>query len=195
MPRTVIKNNNKLSTIQLSIEGSGCASCVGKIETALKAVSGVSNAEMNFADRTVLVTGQVGHQQLINAIESVGYNAKELNANNVDDAMSEKELVDALYYKKLIRDTSIALSLGIPLMAYGLFVGEMTVATNIERFSWLIIGIATLAVMYFSGKHFYIGAWKSFKNHTANMDTLIALGTGTAWLYSMVVVFPLMQFL
>ena len=189
MPRTVIKNNNKLSTIQLSIEGAGCASCVGKIETALKAVSGVSNAEMNFADRTVLVTGQVGHQQLINAIESVGYNAKELNANNVDDAMSEKELVDALYYKKLIRDTSIALSLGIPLMAYGLFVGEMTVATNIERFSWLIIGIATLAVMYFSGKHFYIGAWKSFKNHTANMDTLIALGTGTAWLYSMVVVF------
>ena len=43
--------------------------------------------------------------------------------------------------------------------------------------------------MYFSGKHFYVGAWKSFKNHSANMDTLIALGTGTAWLYSMVVVF------
>lgn len=189
MSSTVIKDDNKLSTIQLSIEGAGCASCVGKIETALKAVSGVTNAEMNFADRTVLVTGKVGHQQLINAIERVGYNAKELNANNVDDAMSEKELVDARYYKKLIRDTSIALSLGIPLMAYGLFVGEMTVATNIERVSWLIVGIATLAVMYFSGKHFYIGAWKSFINHTANMDTLIALGTGTAWLYSMVVVF------
>jgi Cu+-exporting ATPase len=43
--------------------------------------------------------------------------------------------------------------------------------------------------MYFSGKHFYVGAWKSFKNHSANMDTLIALGTGTAWVYSMVVVF------
>ena len=43
--------------------------------------------------------------------------------------------------------------------------------------------------MYFAGKHFYIGAWKSFVNHTANMDTLIALGTGTAWIYSMIVVF------
>ena len=43
--------------------------------------------------------------------------------------------------------------------------------------------------MFFSGKHFYIGAWKSFKNHSANMDTLIALGTGTAWVYSMLVVF------
>jgi Cu+-exporting ATPase len=46
--------------------------------------------------------------------------------------------------------------------------------------------------MYFAGKHFYIGAWKSFVNHNANMDTLIALGTSTAWLYSMIVVlFPM----
>ncbi|TMP77290.1 copper-translocating P-type ATPase, partial [Pseudoalteromonas sp. S983] len=68
-------------------------------------------------------------------------------------------------------------------------VGEMTVETNLERMSWLVVGILTFGVMYFSGKHFYVGAWKSFKNHSANMDTLIALGTGTAWLYSMVVVF------
>ena len=61
--------------------------------------------------------------------------------------------------------------------------------TNLERISWLVVGILTFGVMYFSGKHFYVGAWKSFKNHSANMDTLIALGTGTAWLYSMVVVF------
>ena len=65
----------------------------------------------------------------------------------------------------------------------------MTVETNLERMSWLVVGILTFGVMYFSGKHFYVGAWKSFKNHSANMDTLIALGTSTAWLYSMVVVF------
>jgi Cu+-exporting ATPase len=53
----------------------------------------------------------------------------------------------------------------------------------------LIVGLLTLGVMVFSGKHFYVGAWKSFRNHSANMDTLIALGTGTAWLYSMIVVF------
>ena len=88
-----------------------------------------------------------------------------------------------------MRDTFIALSLGVPLMIYSIVVGEMTVETNLERISWLVVGILTFGVMYFSGKHFYVGAWKSFKNHSANMDTLIALGTGTAWLYSMVVVF------
>jgi len=179
----------KEQTTQLSIEGAGCASCVGKIETALKAVNGVSNAEMNFADRTVLVIGQVTSEQLISAVESVGYNAKALCGDNENDALAEKDQADKAYYQKLIRDTWLALSLGIPLMAYGLFIGEMTVETDLERFSWLIVGIVTFIVMHFSGKHFYIGAWKSFKNHTANMDTLIALGTGTAWLYSMVVVF------
>jgi len=76
----------------------------------------------------------------------------------------------------------------VPLMIYGLTIGEMTVNTTGERIGWFAVGLATLGVMYFSGKHFYIGAWNSLKNHSANMDTLIALGTGTAWIYSMVVV-------
>ena len=71
---------------------------------------------------------------------------------------------------------------------YGLTIGEMTIITTGERIGWFMVGLATLGVMYFSGKHFYIGAWNSLKNHSANMDTLIALGTGTAWIYSMVVV-------
>ncbi|MCL4138821.1 UNVERIFIED_CONTAM: hypothetical protein GTU68_027927 [Idotea baltica] len=76
-------------------------------------------------------------------------------------------------------------------MIYGLFIGEMTVATTTERVVWLIVGVATLAVMATSGRHFYMGGWKSIGSHTANMDTLIALGTGAAWVYSMVVVsFP-----
>lgn len=73
-------------------------------------------------------------------------------------------------------------------MLYGLITGDMNVQTSLERLAWLAIGLLTLGVMIFSGKHFYVGAWHSFKNHSANMDTLIALGTGTAWLYSMAVV-------
>jgi Cu+-exporting ATPase len=88
-----------------------------------------------------------------------------------------------------MKEMTIALALGISLMLYGLFIGEMTVTTNPERISWLVVGLLTLGIMYFSGRHFYVGAWKSFLNHSANMDTLIALGTGTAWIYSMVVVF------
>tara|TARA_Y100000746_G_scaffold160458_1_gene137949 strand:+ start:5001 stop:7334 length:2334 start_codon:yes stop_codon:yes gene_type:complete len=174
---------------QLIIEGAGCASCVGKIEGALNATLGVVSAEMNFADRTVTVYGTAKTKELIKAVESAGYNAKPIDDSSATGALDEKEAADFAYYKKLMRDTFIALSLGVPLMIYSIVVGEMTVETNLERISWLVVGILTFGVMYFSGKHFYVGAWKSFKNHSANMDTLIALGTGTAWLYSMVVVF------
>lgn len=174
---------------ELIIEGAGCASCVGKIESALKAVPGVVSAEMNFAQRSVSVTGNVAAVDLVKAVEKAGYNAKLADAESEDDALAEKEKADRVYYKRLMKETWIALSLGGPLMAYALITGEVNVNTTTERIAWLIVGILTFGVLYFSGKHFFVGAWKSFLNHSANMDTLIALGTGTAWLYSMVVVF------
>jgi len=172
----------------LIVEGASCASCVTKIEKALRGVSGVQSAEMNFAQRSVMVTGNVSDGSLITAIEIAGYNAKIDASESEEEALDEKEKADFLYYKKLMRDMTIALVLGVPLMIYGLFIGEMTVNTTGERLVWFTVGLATLGVMYFSGKHFYVGAWNSLKNHSANMDTLIALGTGTAWIYSMVVV-------
>jgi len=175
--------------LQLNIQGASCASCVSKIEAALKQVSGVTNAEMNFAERSVLVMGSSSSHALIKAVEQAGYNATLANTDSDEAALEEKEQADWAYYKKLMRDMVIALSLGVPLMLYGLVTGEMSVNTTTERIVWLIVGIMTLGVMVFSGRHFYVGAWNSFKNHAANMDTLIALGTGTAWLYSMVVVF------
>ncbi|MBL4799429.1 MAG: copper-translocating P-type ATPase [Oleispira sp.] len=184
-----LTSNSIISEIELLIDGANCGSCVNKIESALQKVAGVSRAEMNFAQRTVTVAGTAKQLDLIKAVEQAGYNAKVSTAENEDDALSEKEAADEVYYKRLIREMSIALAVGIPLMAYGLVVGEMTVSTISEQLAWLVVGLITLGVMVFSGKHFYIGAWQSFKNHSANMDTLIALGTGTAWLYSMVVVF------
>lgn len=174
---------------ELIIEGAGCASCVGKIEAALKQVSGVNQAEMNFAQRTVSITGDANVADLIKAVEKAGYNAKTHSAETEEDALDEKEKADQAYYKRLMKETWIALALGVPLMAYALITGEMNVNTTGEQVVWGIVGILTLGVLIVSGKHFYVGAWKSFLNHSANMDTLIALGTGTAWLYSMVVVF------
>ncbi|WP_296060090.1 heavy metal translocating P-type ATPase [uncultured Amphritea sp.] len=177
------------TTHELLIEGAGCASCVSKIEGALRRVRGVQSASMNFAQRTVTVIADITDDQLIRAVEAAGYNAKVIGSEAESDLLKEKEEADWAYYKRLMLEMSIALSLGIPLMIYSLVIGEMTVNTNTERFAWLVVGLFTLGVMVFSGKHFYIGAWKSFVNHSANMDTLIALGTGTAWVYSMVVVF------
>lgn len=175
--------------MELIIEGASCASCVGKIESALKNVPGVQNAVMNFAQRTVSVTGAAQADVLVKAVDKAGYHAKLALAEREDDVLVEKERADRAYYKRLMREMTIALSIGGPLMIYGLFVGDMTVSSAEERFVWLVVGLLTLGVMVFSGKHFYMGAWQSFKNHSANMDTLIALGTGTAWIYSMVVVF------
>ncbi|MDF0534673.1 heavy metal translocating P-type ATPase [Shewanella sp. A32] len=174
---------------ELIIEGASCTSCVDKIESALRAVPGVVTAEMNFAQRTVSVKGTAQADTLMKAVEKAGYNAKVTVSESEDDTLAEKEHADWVYYKRLMREMTIALSLGIPLMIYSVIVGEITVTTTIERIVWLVVGLLTFGVMFFSGKHFYIGAWQSFKNHSANMDTLIALGTGTAWIYSMVIIF------
>ena len=181
--------DNEMLEHELIIDGASCASCVSKIEKALLSVSGVHSAQMNFAQRTVQVKTNVDVTKLIQAVEQAGYNAKESTSESEEQALDEKEQADWQYYKKLMRDMTFALLLGVPLMIYSLVVGEMTVNTDTERLVWLLVGLLTLGVMVFAGKHFYIGAWNSFKNHSANMDTLIALGTGTAWLYSMVVVF------
>ena len=176
---------------ELLIEGAGCASCVVKIETALKNVAGVTRAEMNFVERTVAVTGSASTAELVKAVEGIGYKAKPA-AGSVDvDAANEKEQADAAYYRRLLRDTALALGLGVPLMAYGLITGDMMINSQADRIGWGLVAVLTLAVMWKAGGHFYVGAWKSLVNHSANMDTLIALGTGTAWLYSVIVLgFP-----
>lgn len=179
--------SSKHST-ELQIGGAGCASCISKIESALSSVSGVTKAQMNFAERTVAVEGGATSEQLIRAIEEIGYTAQVTRANNLDQAQQDREKSDQTYYKRLMRDMWLALGLGIPLMLYGLAGGSMTVSSSQEQVSWLIVGLLTFATMYVAGGRFYIGAWRSLLNKAATMDTLIALGTGAAWIYSMVVV-------
>lgn len=180
------KNINS-SSQNFIIEGANCGSCVAKIEKALKTVSGAQRVEMNFAQRTVQVEGQADEAALIAAVENIGYKAKPMSNDSEQDALDEKAKADDAHYKKLMRNMILALGVGAPLMLYGL-IFDMNVITTSQRIAWFIVGLATLAVMAVAGKQFYNGAWQAFKNHAANMDTLIALGTGTAWLYSMVVV-------
>src|SRR5690606_16919603 len=83
----------------LAIEGAHCASCVVKIENAIKQVPGVQNAEMNLADHTVSIHGNANADALINAVEATGYHAKNINAEQHNDALQEKERQDLAYYK------------------------------------------------------------------------------------------------
>jgi len=158
------------------------------VENALKNVKGVMSASVNFAEHTATVQGDVPATVLIDAVTNSGYQAAEL-AGREDEA--EKEAAEMAYYRQLLKKAAVAAVLGFPQFILGMSGMLPDIASGMDRLFWLLIGILTLAVLLYSGGHFFTGAWKSARNHNANMDTLIALGTGTAWIYSMVIVaFP-----
>ena len=170
--------------IQLAVTGANCASCVNTIESALKSVDGITGAHMNLADRTATATGHADPQALIRAVESSGYGASQIEDPDAADDRKQEE--DRKQYKTLLVKMAVSLGLGLGLMIWGMGFGTMMV-TSENQLIWLTLGVVTLGVMAVTGGHFFSGAWKAFRHHNANMDTLIALGTGTAWVYSMTV--------
>jgi Cu+-exporting ATPase len=170
--------------VALSVSGATCASCVASIEKALLSVPGVTHAHMNLADNTATASGKAEPDALIKAVESAGYGASVIE--DADTADDRRQAEDKKQYKVLLVKMAISLGLGLVLMVWGMGFDTMMV-TEANQLTWINFGILTLGVMIATGGHFFTGAWKAFKHHNANMDTLIALGTGTAWLYSMVV--------
>ncbi len=170
--------------VHLSVTGATCASCVNTIEKALMSVSGIHHAHMNLADNTATATGDADPEALVKAVESAGYGASVIE--DEDEADDRKQEEDRKQYRSLLVKMAVSLGLGLGLMVWGMGFGTMMV-TDANQGIWLGLGVLTLIVMAATGGHFYTGAWKAFRHHNANMDTLIALGTGTAWLYSIVV--------
>ena len=167
---------------QLLINGMSCASCVSRVQHALAAVPGVSQARVNLAERTALVLGSASAAELVQAVEKAGYGAEAIED---DLERRERQQETAIATMKRFRwQAIVALLVGIPVMGWGM-IGDNMMVSDDNRTLWLVIGLVTLAVMVFAGGHFYRSAWKSLKNGTATMDTLVALGTGVAWLYSM----------
>src|SRR5690554_569092 len=171
--------------VLLAVTGATCASCVNTIEKALKSVPGVTHAHMNLADNTATATGVSDAQALIKAVESSGYGASVIE--DADAADDQKQEENKKRYKTLLVKMAISLGLGVAMMVYGMTFGSMTIS-EANQGVWFGLGVLTLLVMAGTGGHFFTGAWKAFRHHNANMDTLIALGTGTAWLYSITVV-------
>ncbi|MBK0081601.1 copper-exporting P-type ATPase CopA [Kosakonia sp. S58] len=167
---------------QLLINGMSCASCVSRVQKALQAVPGVTQARVNLAERTALVMGSAPAAELVSAVEQAGYGAEAIED---DIKRRERQQETALATLKRFRwQAIVALLVGVPIMLWGML-GDNMMVTEANRSLWLGIGVLTLAVMVFAGGHFYSSAWKSLRNGTATMDTLVALGTGAAWLYSM----------
>ena len=175
-------------THRFSISGMSCAGCVATVENTLKSVPGVAEATVNFAEHTATVRGDVDPETLIAAVTASGYGAVELRG--LEDE-SEKEAAELSHYRALLRKFIAAAVVGVPLFVAEPLGWLPMLDTPSGRIFWLFIGVVTLWMPIYAGGHFFRGAWKSFRAHNANMDTLIALGTGAAWVYSMLVVlFP-----
>lgn len=180
-------------SVQLLLDGMSCASCVLKVQNALQSVPGVEQARVNLAERSALVIGHSDPDALIHAVEKAGYGAEIIQDEEKRRARQQESAEKSV--KKFRWQAALGLGLGVPLMAWGLFGGSMELTASNQN-NWLIVGLVTLAVMVFAGGHFYRSAWRSLMNRSATMDTLVALGTGAAWLYSITVtlwphVFPM----
>ncbi|MBF58551.1 heavy metal translocating P-type ATPase [Halomonas sp. FeN2] len=169
---------------RLAISGMTCASCVKSVQKALERTEGVDTASVNFGTHSAQVFGSAETQALIAAVESAGYGAEPIV--DMREAERTREEQDAKTYQKRLRGSAISLALAVPLMMSMFFFHPHPMGMG--RLYWLVIGLLTLGILAFPGRHFFVNAWKQFKHHQANMDTLVAMGTGAAWLYSMAVV-------
>jgi P-type Cu2+ transporter len=154
-----------------------CASCAVSVESIIKAQNGVVNAAVNFATASVSVEylpNMIQPGDLRKAVQSIGYDLL------IDNDSNESETLEALHEKKfneLKWKTIWASFLALPVVIIGMLFMDIPYANEIM---WLL---STPVILWF-GKDFFINAWKQAKHRSANMDTLVALSTGVAYLFS-----------
>jgi P-type Cu2+ transporter len=152
-----------------------CAACAVSVESMLKSVPGVADAGVNFANQTAWVQYNAGvtPEILQQAVRSVGYDLI-IDKENQDEV---KEEAQQRHYREVKQRTIWASVLSLPIVIIGMFFMDMPYG------NWIMMVLAT-PVVFFLGRHFFINAWKQATHRKANMDTLVALSTGIAWLFS-----------
>jgi P-type Cu+ transporter len=163
-----------------------CVSCVTSIESHLKKIPEVKTARLNMADHTLVVETKTALDPgvIIGALKNLGYEASSMTATQENTAQQE----DDRYYQTLKYKTIYAFLIGIPLFIFSMLDQLPPFTTTAGYWINLFLAIITLSVLIYAGGHIFVGAWKAFRIHLANMDTLIAIGTGIAWLYSLLAI-------
>ncbi|KQT33290.1 ATPase [Methylophilus sp. Leaf414] len=179
------------SKIELNVIGMTCASCVGRVEKALKSVPGVVEATVNLATERASVDGSASSEDLISAIERIGYEAKVIDSPVQDVAESQKE-IELL---KLKRDLILAAALSLPVfvmeMGAHLISGvhELIMDTIGINTSWYVQFMLTALVLAFPGRRFYQKGFPALFRLAPDMNSLVAVGTAAAFGYSIVATF------
>jgi Cu+-exporting ATPase len=171
--------------IRLSILGMRCAGCVSAVEGALTGVTGVTEVTINFADHSAVVKGNADPELLKLAVKDSGFDAAIMEG--FEDP-TEQEQQEQQRYKQLMQKAKVAGGFGAFLMLIDMFGWMPHMGSPAGQVFWPIVALITLGILAYSGDHFYKGAYKSLLLKQSNMDTLIALGTGSAWIYSCIVI-------
>src|SRR5665811_1743007 len=177
--------------LTLDIGGMTCASCVLRVEKALANTPGVLNASVNFGTEAATVeflTGVVSLSDLRRAVEEAGYTIRELEAGAGEDGEGGPDHVEVARAREL---RTLKLKFG-----FSLFVGALLMVLSFfppsflgRRELWLVMFVLATPIQFWAGLQFYRGAWASAKHRTTDMNTLIAVGTSIAYLYSAAVTF------
>ncbi|WP_269494882.1 heavy metal translocating P-type ATPase [Castellaniella sp. S9] len=186
--------NVPASTIDLSVEGMTCASCVGRVEKALKAVPGVAEATVNLATERASVHGSAGANALIAAIAAAGYKALPIDAEASADeeAANERKNAERVALK---RDLTLAaiLTLSVFVLEMGSHlipgVSELILRTIGAQWNWYIQFALTTLVLVMPGIRFYRQGIPALFRLAPDMNSLVAVGTFAAYAYSLVATF------
>jgi Cu+-exporting ATPase len=165
--------------VDLAVQGMTCASCALLIEMVLNRDSQIKSASVNFATETVTVHGLLNKQQVSDKIASLGYESMSMDTLSQRKNLILKEEQRILAAKRRFLWSAV---LSTPVIV-------IAMSMNKSRLSHWIQFILTTPVVFGTGKQFFTKAWRLAKQKSANMDTLIALGVGSAYGYSLPVLY------
>ena len=158
--------------VDLPVSGMTCAACARSIERTLSSAPGVERAHVNLATNTATVeydATRTGVRDFVGAIEGLGFGVPEKEVR--EDAVAR------VYRRRLV----VAVLFALPVFLLGMTHGRVAVPYS----SWIQL-LLTLPVVFYAGAPFYIAGWRALRHGAANMNSLISLGTGAAFLYSLV---------
>lgn len=166
---------NVFSKHTFPVTGMTCAACAISVESIIKSTVGVKSAAVNYANQSAIIeySDAVTIEEIQNKTRSIGYDL----IVDVDDPYQEQQNQQQKYYEALKLRTISAIVLSIPITIIGMFFMDM------QYGNYIMMALATPVVFYF-GKSFFANAFKQAKHGHANMDTLVALSTGIAYLFS-----------
>ncbi len=174
-----------LDTVTLNVGGMTCASCVGYVEQALDEVPGVVSSSVNLATERATVrylSGATGVHQLQEAVDDAGYSVEGVVYDTSDEAADSERLARTREIRDLKRKVALAGAVGIAIMSL-MYVPLHVLGLTSFQLN-LILWVMATPVQFWAGAQFYRSAWGALKHKTANMNTLVAVGTTVAYAYS-----------